>query len=303
MSLDNVTLTAVDGLKVGHWSDVRARTGCTVVLAPAGGCRASGLVLGPAPGSRETALLAPDKHMERVDAVLLTGGSAYGLAAADGVMRWLESKGLGYPTPFARVPIVPSAVLYDLGVGEAGVRPDAASGWAAADTATAAPVAEGAVGVGTGATVGKLMGVQEAVASGVGSFAMEVAGATVAALAVSNAVGSIVDPASGALVAGPPAALTPAAAQHIVARFGSNTTLVVVATDAPVAKAEARTLALSAHMGIARVTRPSHTVADGDSTFVLSTGTAPRTGLAGLSVAVQEVVARAVVRGVAASGA
>ncbi|HKI56153.1 MAG TPA: P1 family peptidase, partial [Trueperaceae bacterium] len=165
----NGTLTAVAGLLVGHATDLEAATGCTVVLCPDGGCVASGVVLGPAPGSRETALLAPEKSVERVDAVLLTGGSAFGLAAADGVVRWLEEHGRGYPTPFARVPIVPAAALYDLGVGSARVRPNASMGHAAAAAATAAPVTEGRVGAGAGATVGKLAGPEGAVRGGLGS--------------------------------------------------------------------------------------------------------------------------------------
>lgn len=284
---------------MGHWTDPVARTGCTVVLAPEGGCLASGLVLGPAPGSRETALLDPERTVERVDAVVLTGGSAFGLAAADGVMRWLQERGRGYPTPFARIPIVPAAALYDLGVGDAAVRPDAAAGYAASAAAGPGAVAEGRVGVGAGATVGKLTGAP-GVASGVGSVAVAVGGAVVAALAVSNAVGSLVDARTGELVAGPPEALDVAGLGHVADPFAGNTTLVVVATDAPLGKAEARALAQSAHMGIARVTRPSHTPFDGDSAFVLSTGTGPRVPLAQLSAAVQETVAHALVRGVRA---
>lgn len=285
---------------VGHWSDARARTGCTVVVCPEGGCLVSGLVMGASPGSRETALLAPEKTVERADAVLLTGGSAFGLAAADGVMHWLEAAGRGHATPYGRVPIVPAAALFDLNVGDAAVRPDAAAGAAAARAATAAPVIVGAVGAGTGATVGQFGGPQAAVRSGVGSAAMRVGGAVVAALGISNAAGSIVDAGSGQLVAGPEEALSEAAVDFALARLGTQTTLVAVATDAPLTKAGARALAQSAHMGIARVTRPSHTVFDGDTSFVLSTGTGPSTPLYGLSVAVQSVVARALVMGVLA---
>ncbi len=201
--MDNVSLTAIEGIHVGHWTHAAARTGCTVVLAPEGGCLASGVVLGPAPASREIALLAPEKSVQRVDAVLLTGGSAFGLAAADGVMRWLEEQGRGFETPFARVPIVPAAALFDLAVGDGSVRPDAEAGYRAAAAAGPAPVQEGPVGAGTGATVGKLLGGEGMAAGGIGSAALEVGGAVVAALAVSNAVGSLVDPETGALVAGP----------------------------------------------------------------------------------------------------
>ncbi|NBC95359.1 MAG: peptidase S58 family protein, partial [Deinococcus-Thermus bacterium] len=176
MNDTNDTLTAVAGVRVGHWSDRAAATGCTVVLAPEEGAPASGLVLGAAPGGRETDLLAPEKTVPAVHGVLLTGGSAFGLDAAGGVMRWLEARGVGFATPFARVPIVPAAVLYDLGVGRADVRPDAAAGAAAADAAHAGPVEMGRIGVGAGATVGKVRGPDRAVPSGVGSAAMRVGG-------------------------------------------------------------------------------------------------------------------------------
>lgn len=298
----NNTLTAVTGLLVGHYTDLEARTGCTVILTPSGGSVCSGVALGPAPGSRESVLLQPDKTVQHVDALLLAGGSAYGLAAADGVMRWLEERGLGFDTGAALVPIVPAAVLYDLAVGSARVRPDAAAGYAAAEAASAEPVAQGQVGVGTGATVGKLRGPELAQTSGVGSHAEQVGGAIVAALAVSNAVGNVIDPDSGAMVAGVPGTLGMAAATGFAAMPGANTTLVVVGTDAPLTKAEAHALSYSAHIGIARVTRPSHTVFDGDSAFVVSTCTGSPVALAALSVVVQEVVALALVAGVKAAG-
>ncbi len=299
-ALRNETLTAVAGLRVGHHTYLEARTGCTVVLTPEGGCVASGVALGPAPGSREYVLLQPDKTVQTVDAVVLTGGSAFGLASADGVMLWLEEQGRGFDTGVARVPIVPAAVLFDLAVGSAKVRPDAAAGRAAAVAATDAPVQQGRVGAGTGATVGKLRGPDQATDSGLGSHAVQVGGAVVAAIGISNAAGNVVDPDTGKLVAGVPETLGLAAATGFAAMPGSNTTLVLVATDAPLTKAQANALATSAHIGIARVTRPSHTVFDGDSAFVLSTGTGPEVPLAALSVAVQEVVAAALVKGVLA---
>ncbi len=295
--LANETLTAVDGLTVGHWTDLEARTGCTVVLTPPEGCLASGLVLGPAPGTRETVLLGPEKTVSRIDAVVLSGGSAYGLAAATGVMEWLEEEGRGFDTGPFNVPIVPAAVLYDLQVGNGTVRPDAAAGRAAAIAASGAPVAQGRVGVGAGATIGKLMGPAAATGSGVGSYAIRLYGAVVAALAVSNAVGNLVDPDTGALVAGLPGAQGLAAATAQRALPGANTTLVLVATDAEIDKAAAHALSLSAHIGIARVTRPSHTLFDGDSAFVLSTRRGPRVSPQSLSIAVQEVVAQALLRG------
>lgn len=301
----NDSLTSIAGLRVGHWTDPAARTGCTVVLCPPQGCVVSGLVLGPAAGTRESALLEPEKTVERAHAVLLAGGSAYGLAAADGVMAWLEEHGRGLQTPFALVPIVPAAVIYDLGVGSATIRPGAEAGRRAVEAAAAAggdgPVQMGPVGVGTGATVGKLLGYASKKPGGIGSAVMSVRGTRVAALAVSNAAGNIVDPDSGALVAGVPipAGLDPADMFEGVA--GTNTTLVVVATDAPISKADARALAQSAHIGIARVTRPSHTSHDGDTTFVVSTGTGASASVAALSVAAQEVVARALLAGVRAA--
>jgi len=295
--LDNQTLTAVRGLAVGHWTEPTARTGCTVILAPEDGCVASGRVLGPAPGSRESSLLEPDKTIGRVDAVVLSGGSAYGLAAAHGVMRWLEGRGRGFDTGFARVPIVPAAVLYDLGVGDPNVRPDEAAGIMAAEDATDRPVEQGRVGAGTGATVGKLRGPASATPSGLGSHAALVGGAVVAAIAISNAVGNLVDPDSGALVAGLPGIAGLAAAEGLAVMPGTNTTLVAVATDAPITKTEAHALSLSAHIGIARVTRPSHTLFDGDSAFVMSTCSGPRVAAQALSIAVQEVVAIALLKG------
>ncbi len=298
---DNPTLTAVAGIAVGHWTDEVARTGCTVVLAPEDGCVASGKVLGPAPGSRESVLLEPDRTVNVVHAVVLAGGSAYGLAAASGVMNWLEERGRGFVTQFGLVPIVPAAVIYDLGEGDPRVRPDEAAGRAAAGSAHAGPVEMGRVGVGTGARIGRLIDRAGHTPSGLGSYAVRFAGATVAALAVSNAVGNLVDPDDGRLVAGHGELLGMAALDGVAALPGTNTTLVVVATDAQISKAEAHALSTSAHIGIARVTRPSHTTGDGDTAFVLSTGMGPRIPMQALSIAVQEVVAKALVLGAKAA--
>jgi len=294
----NDTITAIPGVRVGHWSDPSARTGCTVVLFDGDGAVTSGRVLGAAPGSRETALLEPDKSVERVHALVLTDGSAFGLDAATGVVRFLEERGVGFATPFGVVPIVPAAVLYDLSVGDPRVRPDAAAGYAAASAASSEPVAEGAVGAGTGASVGKLAGFDRAQRSGLGSSLMTVHGARVAAIAISNAVGDLVDPTDGTLVAGTGIGGDPEAAAALFAPApGTNTTLVAVVVDAPLAKSEAYALATSAHAGIAQVTRPSHTIHDGDTAFVSSVGGGPRVPLGALGVAVQAVVARALLRG------
>ncbi len=302
-----MTLTAVTGLRVGHWTNSDAATGCTVVLCPPEGCVASGSVRGSAPGTRETALLAPERSVERVHAVVLTGGSAFGLAAAQGVVEWLEARGVGLPTPFARVPIVPAAVIYDLGVGDAKVRPGPAEGRHAAEHASLEPVEKGRVGAGAGATCGKYAGFDKAQFGGLGSVAREIGGATVAALAVVNPVGDIVDPQTGRVVAG---AQELNGARPVGERLeffatspvtpGTNTTLVVVATDAPLTKVQAKVLADSAHVGIARVTYPSHTLHDGDTSFALSTGTGPNVPLMLLTVAAQEVVAAAILDAVRA---
>ncbi len=305
------SLCDVNGLRVGHWHDEDARTGCTVVLCPDEGCVASGEVRGGAPGTRETALLGPEKSVQRVHALLLSGGSAFGLAAATGVMEVLEARGIGLQTPFGRVPIVPAAVIYDLSVGRASPRPDAAAGRRAAEAATAAPVTQGRVGAGTGASCGKYLGFERAEPSGLGSASLRVRGATVAALSVANPVGDLVDPRGGEVVAGarledgsrpdPVRLLESVSSAFLGDLSGTNTTLVVVATDAPLSKTEAFVLAGSAHVGVVRVTRPSHTPADGDTAFALSTGSGPNVPLMLLSVAVQEVVAEAILRGARAA--
>lgn len=291
-------LTRIGGIRVGHWHDVDAATGCTVVLAPSGGSVASGLVLGGAPGTREMALLDPERMVDRIHAVVLSGGSAFGLDAASGVAHWLEDQGVGFETGPARVPIVPAAVLFDLGVGRSDVRPGIEEGARAAADAHDGPVVQGRVGAGAGATAFKLLGPERAVRTGLGSASLDLGGAAVAALAVPNPLGSIVDPSNGRVVAGERPSW-----QDAPERFGSPgqaTTLVVVATDAPLDKTQCRALATSAHVGIARVTRPSHTPFDGDATFVLSTGEGASIAPARIASAVQEVVASAILNAVSA---
>jgi L-aminopeptidase/D-esterase-like protein len=297
---DSETLTAIPGVRVAHWTDAVGVTGCSVILFDPPGAVTSGMVLGAAPGSREFALLAPEKMVERVDALVLAGGSAFGLDAASGVMAFLAEQGRGFATPFGAVPIVPAAVLFDLGVGDARAYPTAAAGYRAASLAAGPvgrePVGEGRVGAGTGATVGKIAGFERAQRSGIGSALRRVAGAQVGALAVSNAIGDLVNPATGALVAG--AGVAP---EELLAGFlavpGGNTTLVAVVTDAPLSKAEAHAMSVAAHVGIAQVTRPSHTVFDGDSAFVSSVGGGPVVPMAVLGATVQMVVAEALLRG------
>lgn len=264
-------LTDVAGVRVGHWTDRSGVTGCTVVLPPPGTV-GSGEVRGGAPGTRETDLLRPGMLVHEVNAVLLTGGSAFGLAAADGVMRWLEERGVGFDAGVARVPIVPAAVLFDLAVGDPAARPGPHAGYAACQEAGEGPVAEGSVGAGTGATVAKLHGPHRAVKGGLGTASASEGGATVAALAAVNAFGEVVDE-DGTVLAGaradedagpkPPPGAWPAA---------PNTTIAVVATDAALSRERAHLLAVAAHDGLARAIRPAHTMVDGDTIFTLATG-------------------------------
>ncbi len=278
---ENDTLTAVAGLAVGHWTDREAATGCTVVLCGEEGAVAGVDVRGSAPGTRETDLLAPLNLIERIHAVLLTGGSAFGLDAARGVMRWLEEHELGCDMGVCRVPLVSAAVLFDLGVGRADVRPGPAEGYAACQAAAVEPVARGTVGAGTGATVGKVFGPQGATMGGLGSAAVRLdGGAVVAALAAVNAGGDVIDPARDAVVAGArghDGRFVRAArllSRHDAAfrAPGQNTTLAVVATDAVLTKIEATKMAQMAHDGLARTIDPVHTMHDGDTIFALATG-------------------------------
>ncbi|ADY25322.1 peptidase S58 DmpA [Deinococcus proteolyticus MRP] len=267
----NATLTALPSFQVGHWTDPVGLTGCTVVLCPPEGAVASASFLGPSPGTREGVLLAPEKAVERVHALLLTGGSAFGLAAADGLMRGLETQGRGVETGFARVPIVPAAVIYDLGSGDPQARPTAESGLAALQAASSAPVSCGAVGAGTGATVSKWRGPAATRPGGLGSVFLEEAGVGVGVLAVVNPVGDVLDE-RGQPLGQPPGPLPQPQAPATAVQ---NTTLLAVATEHALTKAECRRLADAACAALARVISPSHTGWDGDAAFVLSSGTRP----------------------------
>lgn len=302
----NTTLTAVAGLRVGHHTDRRALTGCTVILCP-GGATGGVCVRGGAPGTRETDALRPGTVTPSVHGVVLTGGSAFGLDAAGGVMRYLEEIGAGFPTPAGLVPIVPAAVVYDLGIGDPTVRPTAEDGYTAAMDATDDPVAEGCVGAGTGVTAGKALGIGQAVKSGLGTAAVTALdGTVVAALAVVNAFGEVVEPNSGVVLAGPRDAEgfmpTIDAMQQRAPGFQTpvqNTTLVVVATDATLTKEQANALAGMADDGIARAVRPAHTAVDGDLVFALATGRRQTTlTTSTLGALAADVVARAIVRAV-----
>jgi len=299
-------LTDVLGLRVGHAQVEGGLSGTTVVLAPAEGAVAGVDVRGAAPGTRETDLLRPDATVQRVHAIVLSGGSAYGLAAADGVMARLEAAGVGFPVPGGVVPIVPAAVVFDLGRGGVfGARPTAATGAAAFDAATDGPIAQGVVGAGTGAVVGGRKG-----GIGTASAVLE-GGATVAALVVLNAVGSALDPATGlphglrAGLDGEFGSVTPVAVTPPPAPVpGTATTLAVLATDVTLDKAGAARLATMGHDGLARAIVPVHTVMDGDTIFGLATCARPAPSLDelfALQAAAAEVVTRAVVHALLAA--
>jgi L-aminopeptidase/D-esterase-like protein len=270
-------LTSVPGFKVGHYTDLEGITGCTVILCPPK-TRASCEVRGASPGSRELALLAPDKSMQEVHAILLTGGSAFGLAAADGVVKWLEEHGIGYQTPWAKIPIVPAAVVFDLNVGRSDVRPDANAGYRACQSATSGAIQEGNVGAGTGATVGKWKGPEYWMKGGVGSASKAVGDCVVGVLAVVNAVGDV-SGTDGKIIAGAMKPTGEFLADSEPRRFArgkllekTNTTLVVAATNAALTKVELHRIAQRMHDGLARAVTPAHTSYDGDATFACSWG-------------------------------
>lgn len=283
------------GVSAGHWTDLAGRTGCTVVLVPDGAVGGVD-VRGAAPGTRETDALRPGTLVDRVHAVLLAGGSAFGLDAAAGVMRYLAERGAGYQVGSVRVPIVAGAVLFDLGTGDPPGRPDAAAGYAACQAATGQP-ATGAVGAGTGATVAKAGGAAPQ-PGGVGVVSARAGDALVTAVVAANAVGGIWDDDRHEWIA----PLRPSPAREPLP--GANTTIGVVVTDALLSKEQANRVAAVAHDGIARAVRPAHTMYDGDTLFCLATGTVPAAGAPAHLVegAAAEVVARAIAAGVRAGG-
>lgn len=304
-------LTDIPGITVGHWTNLAAATGCTVILCPAGAV-AGVDVRGGAPGTRETDLLNPTCMVDKVHALCLAGGSAYGLAAADGVMRWLEEQGHGFDVRVARVPIVPAAVIFDLAMGRADIRPDAAAGYAACEAAARGPVAEGNVGAGTGATVGKIVGYQYGMKGGLGTASRQIGNnVIVAALAVVNAAGDIVEPRTGQIVAGARRSHGPGFADIMATLAGGgtasreswggrNTTLGVVATNVALTKAGVTKVAQIAQTGLARAIRPVHTMVDGDVVFGLSLGEeSGEPGLIGALAA--DLLSEAIVRAVYAA--
>ncbi len=310
-TVQNQTLTAIDGIRVGHAHNLDGPTGCTVILCPpntVGGVDQRG----GAPGTRETDLLRPMHLVEQVNGIVLAGGSAYGLDAASGVMRYLEEQGIGYPVSGGIVPIVPGAIIFDLDVGNFAIRPDAAMGYAACQSASIDPVTEGCVGAGAGARVGTIMGPQSGCKSGVGSTAVEIGGGLiVAALMVVNALGDVVDE-QGQIIAGVhqgsqfigtlnvlrAAAQPPASGS---AASSANTVIGVVATNARLTKEETNKVAQMAQDGLARAVRPAHTLFDGDTIFALSTGSAGPANASIVGAFAAEVVAEAIRRAVRAA--
>ena len=305
------SITDVTGIEVGHHTDTRRPTGCTAVLARAGAV-AGVDVRGAAPGTRETDLLDPGNLVEQIHGIVLSGGSAWGLDAASGAARWLEEQGVGLPIPgVGRLPLVPAAVLFDLLVGDARIRPDAEAGYQACAAAASTPPAEGNVGAGAGAVVGKLFGLQRAMRGGIGTASVRVGAVTVGAIVACNALGDVVAPDTGRVIAGARSAdgLQLLDARRALLRgdsphtllSGSNTTIGVVATDATLTKVQARRLAMSAHDGLARTINPVHTMSDGDTLFALGTGHHPNPGMLLLATMAAEATARATVRAVLAA--
>ena len=302
-------ITDVAGIEVGHTTDIEHGSGCTVVL-----CRDGAIggvdVRGSAPGTRETDLLRPTNHVSEVHAVVLSGGSAFGLDSASGVVRYLAERDIGYRAGAVTVPIVPAAILFDIGIAKHGVHPQAEDGYAACLNAGNGVVAEGSVGAGTGATVAKTQGLDRAIKGGIGTASLDLGnGNKVGAIIAVNAVGGVYDPDKGDLVAGPRndhggledpmETLLSGDDAAVPPPFGTNTTIGVVATNATLTKEEANKLAAIAHDGLALAVRPAHTMRDGDTIFAVATGTeAGMADMLRLGAAAVTCVSEAIVRGV-----
>ena len=305
----NNAITDVPGIKVGHATHKAALTGCTVVLCEDG---AVGGVdqRGGAPGTRETDSMQPMHLVQTAHAIVLAGGSAFGLEAATGVVRYLEERGIGFDVQVAKVPIVPAAVLFDLDIGDATVRPDAAMGYAACQAANDGPLAEGNVGAGTGATVGKIMGIGQAMKAGLGTASVDLGeGLVVGAIVAVNAFGDVIDPQTGQIMAGARSldgtgfADTLAVMKSLVSKTilefagPSDTVIGVVATNARLNKEEINKVAQMAQDGLARAVRPAHTMFDGDTFFALATGNI-EADVNTVGAYAAEVVAEAIVRAI-----
>ncbi len=309
-------ITDVPGVEVGNAQNIAALTGCTVVLVRKGAVGGVD-VRGSAPGTRETDLLNPINLVSKVHAVLLAGGSAFGLDAATGVMRYLEERKIGFDVGVVKVPIVPAAIIFDLGIGESNVRPDAEMGYQACLNASKKAPEEGNIGAGTGATVGKLFGNALAMKSGLGTASIKAAGVVVGAIVAVNAMGDVIDPGNGSIVAGlrsgkvgplrvggtGPFADTVEMMKKALGRSvlglstRSNTVIGVVATNAKMDKAGATKVAQMAHDGVARTIRPAHTMIDGDTIFALSTGS-KNANLTLVGALAAEVMSQAILRAV-----
>lgn len=313
----NNSITDIKGVLVGHAQNYDALTGCTVVLCEQGAT--AGIdQRGGAPGTRETDLLRPMHHIEQVHAILLSGGSAFGLNAAAGVVDYLEEREIGYDARGIKVPIVPAAILFDLGLGDPFTRPDSEMAYQACLNATSEPVAEGNVGAGTGATVGNILGMQAAMKSGIGSASVHIGnGIIVAALIAVNSLGDVVDPSNGQIIAGvrnhsqgeqqygsPDYFANTLALMHPIfhadtepANHSTNTVIGVVATNVNLPKEQVNKMAQMAQDGVARAIRPAHTMFDGDTLFALSLGT-KRGNVNVIGAWAAEVVAHAIVNAV-----
>ena len=307
-SASSGSILDVEGIKVGHYTEPRRPTGCTVVVIEKGGVAAVD-VRGSAPGTRETDLLNPLNSVQKIHAILLAGGSAFGLDAAAGVMQYLEEQGIGYETRVAKVPIVPAAILFDLELGDQKIRPDKRAGYLACKAANTKRCEEGNVGAGAGATVGKLFGISRAMKGGVGTASLAVGPVVVAALIVVNAFGDVVDSETGKILAGARSpdgkSLVNTLEQlkkgnaGITKPFVENTTIGVVATNISLTKAEACKVAQMGQDGLARSVNPVHTAYDGDTLFAVSTGVeSSRVNITLIGALAAEVVARAIRRAV-----
>lgn len=296
----------VPGIKVGHSQNLKAGTGCTVILYEKGAV--GGVeVRGGAPGTRETDLLNPVNLVEKIHAIYLTGGSAFGLDGASGVMKYLEERGIGFDVGVTRVPIVPGAVLFDLEVGDYRLRPDARMGYEACLNASEAETAQGNAGAGTGATVGKILGKFRSMKSGLGTASFKAQGLIVGAMVAVNCLGDVIDPESGEIIAGvltedkksiaSTMALLKNFPQKTKDSFPTNTTLGVIATNARLTKAGATRVAIMAQDGLARTIIPVHTMLDGDTIFCMATGEV-EAGIDVIGAIASEVIARAVVKAI-----
>lgn len=300
----NNGITDVAGIKVGHYTDKEAATGCTVILCEEGAV-AGVDVRGAAPGTRETDSLRPLSLVGKAHAILLSGGSAFGLEAAGGVMRYLEERGYGHDVGVAKVPIVPAAILFDLRLGSSKVRPGPEEGYSACLAASSGPVAEGSVGAGTGATVGKILGPERMTKSGLGTASQKILEVTVGAIVAVNALGDVVDPETGKTIAGPRDIERGGFLSTMevikglpVSPLRVNTTIGVVATDASLSKEQVNKVAQMAHDGLSRAVRPAHTMVDGDAIFAIATGKEGPADVTVLGAIAAEVMATAIVRAV-----